>query len=344
VNDVVVYPARSIITMDPAQPRVDAVAVSEGRVLAAGSLEECCSWGRHTIDRRFAEHVIVPGMIEAHAHSLEGAFSLLPYVGWFDRHAVDGGTTPGIRTYDALLERLRRLDAATAGSDEPIVVGGFDPIYFRDEERLDRRHLDAVSTERPIFVFHASAHLATVNTAMLERHEITRDSTTPGVARDDHGDPNGELQEMPAMALASSGLMVILRTLEDPAAIDALGQICANQGIASLSDLAASGLQRPDSQDRWRDKVDRGDFPARILQRHIAAIPPGAATWDDAAEALAELAATDTGKLRSVGLKVLLDGSIQGFTAKMDWPGYYTGVDHGMWMTPPEQLFELCRG
>ncbi len=85
------------------------------------------------------------------------------------------------------------------------MVGGFDPIYFTDEERLTREHLDRVSTERPIFVFHASAHLATVNTAMLERHEITRDSTTPGVARDAHGEPNGELQEMPATALARWG-------------------------------------------------------------------------------------------------------------------------------------------
>ncbi len=62
-----------------------------------------------------------------------------------------------------------------------------------------------MSTERPIFVFHASAHLATVNTAMLERHEITRAATTPGVARDANGEPNGELQEMPAISLARSG-------------------------------------------------------------------------------------------------------------------------------------------
>ena len=343
MTDIVVYPARTVVTMDPAQPRVEAVAVAEGRVLAAGSLEECCSWGPQSIDRRFSEHVIVPGMIEAHAHSLEGAFALLPYVGWFDRHTVDGGTSAGIRTYDELLDRLRALDAATAGSDEPIVVGGFDPIYFRDEERLSRRHLDLASTDRPIFVFHASAHLATVNTAMLRRHGITRDATTPGVARDADGEPNGELQEMPAMALAGSALMVILGALEDPAAIDALGQICANQGVTTLTDLAAAGLQRPDSQTRWRAAVERPDFPARILQRHIAAIPPGTTTWDEAADALAQLCAAGGDKLRTVGLKVVLDGSIQGFTAKMDWPGYYTGTDHGMWKTPPDQLLDLCR-
>ena len=341
--EITVFPARRIVTMDPSQPVVEAVAVAEGRVLAAGSLEECRSWGPHTIDQRFRDLVIVPGMIEAHAHSLEGAFALLPYVGWFDRHNVEGGTTPGIRSYADLLERLRALDADSAGSDEPLVVGGFDPIYFRDEERLSKGHLDRVSTTRPVFVFHASAHLATVNSAMLERHGIDRDTTTPGVARDPDGEPNGELQEMPAMALASSALGVILRAINDPVAIETLGQICANQGITALTDLAAAGLQNPDGQGLWQQLVERPDYPARIFQRHLNALPPGASTWDDAADALVALRDGSGEKLRTVGLKVVLDGSIQGFTAKMDWPGYYTGDDHGIWITDPTQLLDICR-
>ncbi len=341
MSEITVFPARTIVTMDPSQPEVEAVAVRDGRILAAGSFDECASWGPHSVDRRFADHVLVPGMIEAHAHSLEGAFSMIPYVGWFDRHRVDGGTSSGIRTYDILLDRLRQIDAETAGSSEPIVVGGFDPIYF--SERLTRHHLDRVSTDRPIFVFHASAHLATVNSAMLERHEITRDATTPGVARDADGEPNGELQEMPAMALATSALRVIMRTLNDPRAIDALGQICANQGITMLCDLAASGLSRPDGQALWHDVVDRDDYPARILQRHVHARPPGSTDWADAAELMLRLAADDTDKLRTAGLKLVLDGSIQGFTAKMGWPGYFTGTDHGQWMVPPEQLVDICR-
>jgi predicted amidohydrolase YtcJ len=338
-----IYVARTIVTMDPSQPEVDAVAVRDGKVLAAGSLEECAGWGPHTIDRRFADHVLVPGMIEAHGHTLEGAFSMIPYVGWFDRHRVDGTTAPGTRTYGALLDRLRELDDETHGSSEPIVVGGFDPIYFTGEDRLTREHLDRVSTERPIFVFHASAHLATVNTAMLELHGIDRDSTTPGVARDANGEPNGELQEMPAIALARSGVSVILRLLSDPRAIEALGQICANTGITMLCDLASPGLSRPTEMAVLHDVVDRPDHPARLLLRHVHALPPGSSDWDDAAEALTVLIGGNTDKLRTVGLKLVLDGSIQGFTAKMGWPGYYSGTDHGQWMVPPEQLVDIAR-
>jgi predicted amidohydrolase YtcJ len=346
-NTITVYPARTIVTMDPSQPTVEAVAVKDGRVLAAGSVDECSSWGPHVVDRRFAEHVLTPGMIEAHAHSLEGAFALLPYAGWFDRHRPDGSTASGIRTYGALLDLLRRLDQETAGSNEPIVVGGFDPIYFSGEPRLTRDHLDRVSTERPIFVFHASAHLATVNTAMLERQGITRDSTTVGIARDASGEPNGELQEMPAMALAASALHVIMRMMNDPASIEALGQICANQGITTVVDLGASGLTRPEGQALWHDVVNRPGFPARIFQRHILGLMPGSTDWAGAADRIKALEADDTDKLRTAGLKIVLDGSIQGFTAKMKWPGYYTGtdipVDHGVWMVPPEQLLDMVR-
>ncbi len=333
--------------MDPSQPVVEAVAVREGRILAAGSFDECASWGPHDVDDRFADHVLVPGMIEAHAHSLEGAFALLPYVGWFDRHRLEG-TAPGVRSYDELIERLSALDEEMtrdgSGQLEPVIVGGFDPIYFEDEARLTKDHLDQASMTRPIFVFHASAHLATVNSAMLRAHDVGRHSTTEGIAKDADGEPNGELQEIPAMmAGGASALQGILRAMNDPAAIDALGRICANQGITMLVDLASAGLQRPQSQQLWHETIDRDEYPARILQRHVAALPPGSTDWAEAADAILALRETDTDKLRTAGIKIILDGSIQGFTAKMDWPGYYTGHDHGIWMTAPAQLLDICR-
>ena len=52
--------------MNPANPEVQAVAVRDGRILCAGSLQECQSWGPAEVDDRFANHVIIPGFVEAH--------------------------------------------------------------------------------------------------------------------------------------------------------------------------------------------------------------------------------------------------------------------------------------
>ena len=43
-QDLVVYTAKKIITMEPALPESTAVAVSEGRIVAVGSLESLKPW------------------------------------------------------------------------------------------------------------------------------------------------------------------------------------------------------------------------------------------------------------------------------------------------------------
>ena len=46
-------------------------------------------------------------------------------------------------------------------------------------------------------------------------------------------------------------------------------------------------------------------------------------------------------KLRLGLVKLMTDGSIQGFTAQLKWPGYYRGPNHGIWNIAPEALFDL---
>ena len=206
MSEITVFPARTVVTMDPAQPMVEAVAVRDGRVLAAGSIEECASWGPHTVDRRFADHVIVPGMIEAHAHTLEGAFALLPYVGWFDRHRVDGGIAPRhphLRRTARPAARARRGNGRLQRTDRRRRVRP-DLLPIRGAARLVNtstasRSNDRSSCSTPAPISPRSTRRCSNAT------QITRDATTPGVARDANGEPNGELQEMPAMALAASG-------------------------------------------------------------------------------------------------------------------------------------------
>jgi hypothetical protein len=79
-DEVVVYPARKILSMEPARPEATAVAVEGERIAALGTLDEvkAAVAGRaFRVDERFAERVLVPGFIDNHLHPALAAV-LLP--------------------------------------------------------------------------------------------------------------------------------------------------------------------------------------------------------------------------------------------------------------------------
>jgi hypothetical protein len=342
-HPITVFVAREIVTMNPSNPHGTHVAVREGKVLGVGSLDDVAGWGDYTLDETFADQVLVPGMIEVHSHVVEGLTGLFHYQGRFDRVAPDGRRLRGLQSIDEVLADLRRLDAAIDDPTEPLLTVGFDPIYFGGE-RLHKGHLDSVSTTRPIFMCHASMHVATVNSAMLARHEITRESPTAGVMKGADGEPNGELHEMSAMALCQSAMVPFFKAAMSEECILRFGAMARQAGVTTIADLGSQVLMNPATVGRWQQLVDDEAFPARVAL-YAMPMPPGGTT-DFAAAAVAvtrmrEEATSD--KLRFPGVKFVLDGSIQGWTASMNWPGYYTGTDHGQLLTIPEQLVDWLR-
>ena len=240
-----IFTARKIVTMNPANPDAQAVAVRDGRILCAGTLEECQAWGEADVDDRFAEHVLIPGFVEAHGHTMDSANELAPYVGYHPYPLSDGTSTTPIRGYEDLIARLKEEDAKLPAG-EPLVANGFDPIYFPDLPRLSKRELDRVSTTRPVFVRHASGHLATVNTALLDAEGITRNSPTPGIGKDPDGELNGELQEAPAMMLAKAAFQKMFEAALGPRPIQIHAAMCRNAGVTTSTELVGALLIKPD--------------------------------------------------------------------------------------------------
>jgi len=336
---ITIYRARRIHTLNPTRATATHVAVRDGMILGVGSAEELAGWGPHELDDRFADHVIVPGFVEAHAHVFAGVGALLPYVGFFDRPMPDGSVVEGVRSYDALQTRLKALDAAIEDPAQPLVANGFDPIYFPDQPRLTRQHLDAVSATRPIFIQHASGHLATVNTAMLKLDGVSSELTVEGLGRDANGELDGELREPPAMSLCRTGYRAAQRANIDRASIWGFGAIARNTGITTCTDLGGLLLMAPHMEERWQTATRTDDYPLRVAMYNIPGMDAGS-DFDAAAEALLELRQRSHDRLRFPGVKFILDGSIQGWTALLNPPGYYTGEDHGQLLTVPEQFLD----
>jgi len=330
-----IFRARRVVTLDPAFPEAEAVAVRDGRILGVGSVESLSAWGAAATDDRHAEDVLLPGFVEAHAHVLEGGVWGYEYVGYFDRRGADGRVRPGCTSLDQLLERLRALDGAMPDPGEQLIVWGFDPIYF-EGERLAAHHLDRVSRTRPIFVFHASGHLATVNTALMEVEGFADGAEVEGLPRGADGKPLGELQEPAAMSLARGAFITFMRSMQSEESIDRLGQAARWAGITTLTELGTVSLGSDAVVETWARRVEADDFPVRVSAFYNPNFDAGRGRVEDRVERVLALRKRSTDKLRLGHVKMILDGSIQGFTARLNFPGYLGGQPNGIWVTAPE--------
>ena len=77
---ITIYVARDILTMNPMQASATHVAVRDGRILGVGDLAELAQWGEYTLDTRFADCVLLPGLIEGHCHLKEGGMWDMEYL------------------------------------------------------------------------------------------------------------------------------------------------------------------------------------------------------------------------------------------------------------------------
>jgi predicted amidohydrolase YtcJ len=332
-----VYATHKILTLDPALPLATHVAVCDGRIAAVGGMAQMRALGSFELDETFVDHVLIPGLVEGHCHLKEGDMWRMPYLGWFERKDPRGKVWLGLRSMHAVVERLRTVDAEMQAHgelpDKPLVAWGFDPIYFGGE-RMTVEHLDRVSIIRPIVISHANGHLMNVNSATMRLAGITRETNIEGIVRFPNGEPNGELHEPAAM-------FPVVRKIPNAGLLNPISE----EGMANFAAIA-----RQHGVTTATDMVNSlGEAECRLLEATCAAddycvrlLPAfqafhGALRAQKGAEYVKRLMERNTDRLRYGLVKFLLDGSIQGFTARLRPPGYHNGAPNGIWVTAPSQ-------
>jgi predicted amidohydrolase YtcJ len=330
---ITLYSARKIITMNASRPTATHVAVRDGRILGVGSMEELQGWGPHEVDDRFADKVLMPGLVEAHAHLMAGGLWRYTYCGYFDLRDPDGRNWPGGQTLEAVIGQLS--GASARQPDGPLLGWGFDPIYF-GAQRVSRHDLDRVSSARPVGVLHASGHILNVNSVVLEKTGLLRAGVEhPGIPLDADGLPTGELKGPDAMTAAFAVVGLDRSFLSgDEFGVRAFAKLAVRAGVTTSTDLAATLLE-PELASLLTITAE-DDYPLRLvpLLRLIGMTPA------QAVERSVALGGRSTEQLRLGRIKVVADGSIQGFSARMRWPGYFNGAPNGLWYTAPETIRE----
>lgn len=170
-----VFTARAIVTLDPAHPEAEAVAVVNGRILWVGSLDETIRVlgdQPYTVDTTFADQVIVPGFIAQHDHPVLAALTMSSEILSIEDWVLPTGTAVAVKDKQDFIARLTATVAARTDPDEPVVTWGYHPAFFGPLTGAD---LDAISTTTPIIVWARSCHEMIFNTVALQRAGITAD-------------------------------------------------------------------------------------------------------------------------------------------------------------------------
>ena len=330
-----IFSAKKILTMNSYQPVATHVAVRDSRILGVGSLDELGYWGDYTLNEIFADKILVPGFVEAHCHAMNGSVWENTYVGFFDRTDPNGRLWPGIKTLDGVVERLIEIEHTLDDPEETLVAWGFDPIYFTDGVRMNLEHLDQVSRDRRILVQHSNGHLLNASRKVLELAGIDSTTDVEGVMKDADGDPTGELGEMAAQFMAYK--VTDVRRFDGINSNDlwTFAKTATNVGVTTATDLHA----RVQDQNirSYVEVTKNADYPLRLVPA------AGALTMSiqDGPSHVAQLKQHNNDKLYLGLCKIMTDGSIQGFTGRLKWPGYINGKPNGIWNLPPQTLTEM---
>lgn len=329
-----VFEARNIITMNPSQPEATHVAVKDGRILAVGDLKVMEELGEIQVDRRFADRCLMPGFVEGHSHALEGAMWEYPYLGYFPRFDPEGRRWAGAQSIEAVQAQLGE-QAAGLPPGQPLIAWGFDPVYF-EGARLDRRQLDEAVNDRPLVILHASLHVMTVNSDMLELAGLHQHAEIEGIMLGGDGRPNGELQEMAAMHAVFETLgMNLFEAVGEPETLYRYGRVARNTGVTTITDLY--NPLTDEGIATLKAVTAEEDYPVRLVPA-MAAL-----SWsvEEGIERLQACLEQGNDKLHFGPVKLMTDGSIQGYTARLKWPHYHDGHANGIWNAPPETLREM---
>lgn len=176
-NGQTLYSRGTILTMDDAQPSVEAVLTEGDRILAVGPAEALrarLSPGAEEVD--LAGRVMMPAFIDPHGHFPDPGFIRLFRV---DLAAPPRGDCADMAT---ALARLAQKAAATPRGEWVMGVL-FDNTAIAEGRMPTRAELDAVSTEHPVWVLHASGHNGVANSHALRRQGLGRNTPDPAGGR-----------------------------------------------------------------------------------------------------------------------------------------------------------------
>ena len=307
---------------------VDALAIWQGKVLAAGTKDQIWSFkGENTRLINLEGQFATPGLNDAHLHLISVGLTL----NWID------ATPQAAPTLEKLLDAIRQ-QAALVPAGTWIKARGYDQTKLDIGRHPHKSELDAAAPDHPVMLVRACGHVSIFNSKAFELAGIDEKSPVPdgGLIEQQNGVLTGMVAEN-AQGVVRQAIPTAT-TEEMIEAIESAGNLLLSYGITSVMDAAVGHVAGFDEIRAYNLAKLQKRLPVRTWLVLLG--DPGTSIVDKCYEAGLVSGVGDD--MLTVGaVKIFLDGSAGGRTAWMSKP--YLGDDNniGVQILPDAELEAL---
>jgi predicted amidohydrolase YtcJ len=279
-------------TMNPKQPKAQALAVKGNKIAAVGSNAEIRGLiGPQTKIIDAKGRLVLPGFNDSHVHFLDGGMGL---------SSVD---LRDAKSPQEFVNRIRDF-AKNLPKGRWVLNGNWDHENWNPAILPTRQMIDAVTPDNPVFINRLDGHMSLANSLALKLAGVdrnTKDVEFGEIVKDGNGDPTGVLKDA-AMGYVNR-VIPELSFEQKMEYIERASDYAASLGVTSVQDMSAGT-----DVGVYQELIRQGRLKTRIY-----AVSPlaGWKRWENAGVRRG----LGNDMLRVGGLKGFADGSLGSTTA-----------------------------
>ncbi len=342
-SDTVIYIAASVITMAGPGDNAPAVAVRGGEILGTGEAQALLrAYPKARVDRTFADKFILPGLIDPHVHVMLGSMQYsLPVIPPWEM-AMPDGMRAGIEGRAAFLAEVAAIEASSP-PDAPVFIYGYHNLVHGDLTKAD---LDAITTKRPLIIWHYSSHDFYLNSAALDWAGVDASwaDRFHGVDLAEDGSLTGRIYEDAALPLFQTLGRVLLAPEHVNAGWSGFSHMLRRGGVTTIAEMGYGifGWELENHYIAANWSMNKSGYRLYLVPEHRAL---ERIYGEERVEVARKLAAGEIEAPAPVlpQVKFFTDAAFYSQTMRLSAPGYLAGQSkdsEGLWVIPPDRLSE----
>lgn len=317
-----------IITMETQQPYAEAMEIRDNLIYRVGSNEEILKYkdgADEIID--LEGKLLLPAFQDSHLHTLE-TVTTMGYLNVSECTSLK-------EIQEAILDKIKDYP-----EDKVCVVIGIDENKFEDRQFPTQEDMNAVSDKVPIFALRRCMNIAMLNAPALkyfaDELEVIRVKVNGGADEDADGNFTGLIRG----TLAISLLTPKMKKEEIADALFAIKDRFLSVGLTTVHSDDFISSTRENVMDIYIGLAKEGKMPFRIIQQMRIPDPKVIENHFKDLRGYNE----DIEPWYKFGpLKMILDGTLGGKTAKMREPFEGEPDNTGVAMYTDDELYEITK-